>query len=128
VDAAIEGQRLDRDQRLIMVHRYRGIVGLPGCLVKHRVCRARAADVYPERTQLGDCRGDDLLILAAETAIFSRMGVEAGNPDAWIGDAEIALQGASGDPDGSDDEFLAQARSHPGEGNMDCNGYDPQLI
>ena len=45
VDGMIERERLDRDQRLIVIHRERRVVAAPRGGVKHRVGRKRPARV-----------------------------------------------------------------------------------
>ena len=103
VDAAIEIDRLDRDQRLVVIHAQRRVVA----------CRAAAWNIVsaasgprasiPARAQFGDGRRDDLDLLAAEAARFAGMRVEPGNREDRRGDAEIAAQRRRGDPAGMND-------------------------
>ena len=45
VDGVVEGQRLDRDQRLVVIHAERGVVGLARRLVEHGVGGQRPARI-----------------------------------------------------------------------------------
>ena len=88
--AAVEIERLDRDQRLVVIHAQRRVIAAPRLGVEHRVGGERAARVDAGGAQLGDRRRDDLDILAAERAGFAGMRVEPGDRDDRRGDAEIA--------------------------------------
>ncbi len=83
---------LDRDQRLIMIHAERGIIGLARLGVKHRVSRQRTADVDSCSPQLGDCRLDDLDLLAPETARLACMRIKPGDGENRSGYTEILPQ------------------------------------
>ena len=89
IHPAIEVDRLDRDQRLIMIHAQRGIKGGTGVEVKHRVGRQRAAHLYPRSVHLGDGRFDDLDLFTSETTGLSGMRIEAGDDEFGGGHAEI---------------------------------------
>ena len=59
VDALVEGERLDRDQALVVIHGQRDVVARPRARVEHRVGRQGADDVDPFGAQVLDRRRDD---------------------------------------------------------------------
>ena len=75
VDRPVEIQRLDRDQRLIVIHADGGVVGGTRLGVEHRVAGHRAGDVEPLGTQQGDRGGNDLHLLAADGPAFAGVRV-----------------------------------------------------
>ena len=94
VDGVVEGERLDRDQRLVVIHAQRGVVGRARArrgtwcrraAVRARRCRRRRSRV--------DRRRDDRGVLVAERAVLAGMRIEAGDGEARAGDAEAARQG-----------------------------------
>ena len=87
-------QRLDRDQRLVVVHAQRRVIIGPAPGVEHGVGGVGAAHPPAFRGERGDRRLDDLDLLAAERAALAGMRVEAGDGEPRLGDAEIALKAA----------------------------------
>ena len=59
VDGVLEGDRLDRDQRLVVIHADRAVVGLARRLVEHGVGRQRAPGIDAVAAQDFDGRRDD---------------------------------------------------------------------
>src|SRR3546814_4704265 len=51
VDAVVEVQRLDRDQRLVVIHAQRRVIGLARAGVEHAVGGQRTHDVHALRAQ-----------------------------------------------------------------------------
>ena len=86
VDAAVEIDRLDRDQRLVVIHAQRRVVAAPRRGVEHRVGGERPARVDAGGAQRGDRRRDDVDVLAAERAGLAGMRVEPGDRDDRRGD------------------------------------------
>ena len=75
VDRPVESQRLDRDQRLIVIHADRAVVGPARGFMEHGVGGKRASDVDALGAQRCDGRSDDCLILGSERAVLAGMGI-----------------------------------------------------
>jgi hypothetical protein len=78
VDRIVEGQRLDRDQRLIVVHADRAVVGLACGVVEHGIGRQRSPDLDALGAQDFDGRRHDTPVFDAEGAVFAGVWIEAG--------------------------------------------------
>ena len=74
VDGVVEGKRLDRDQRLVVIHAQRRVVGRARPLVKQRIGRQRAPRVDALGDELRDRRRDDGAVFLAERRRFRRHG------------------------------------------------------
>ena len=98
VDAAVEIERLQRDQRLVVVHAQRHVVAGARVRGEQRVGGVRAGRVDPLGAQRGDGGGDDARFLVAEPAVLAGVRIERGDRDARVGDAEVARQRRCGDP------------------------------
>jgi hypothetical protein len=85
-----KAQRLDRDQRLVVIHADRRVIARPCRGVEHRVGGERPGQADPSARALQH-GGDHLDLLAPHLAAFARMGVQPRHRDARILDAEIAL-------------------------------------
>jgi len=72
IDAAMEVDRLDRDQRLVVIHAQRRIVVPPRLGVKHRVRRQRTARIDSRCSHLRDGRRDDVDLLATTANLVVR--------------------------------------------------------
>ena len=92
VHAIVEMQRLDRDQRLIVIHAQRRVIMLARQGMEHGVRCIWSADIHPFLAQRFDSRRYDVDFLASHIAAFTRMGVKARNPDTRLLDTEIAHQ------------------------------------
>ena len=79
VDGVIEGQRLDRDQRLVVIHAQGRIIGGARPFVEQRVGGKRTFCIDPLRDEPRDSRRHDRAILLAERTGFAGMRVEPGN-------------------------------------------------
>ena len=110
VDRVIERQRLDRDQRLVVIHRERRVVALARRLMEHRVGRQRAARVDALGHEPLDRGPHDRQVLLAERAFLARMRIEAGDGEARMRDAEAVAQIARHDAAGLDDEIGGELR------------------
>jgi hypothetical protein len=83
----VEGDELERDKALVVVHAEHGIKlplrGTPKNRVRAKRPRERTLGIRSR--QQGKCRGDDLLFLIAEITLFPGMGIEPGNgnPGCW---------------------------------------------
>ena len=127
VDAAVEGERLDRDQRLVVVHRDDRIVGLARLGVEQGIGGMRSRDRQPFRQKRRDCRTDDGLVLAPDRACFARVRIETGHRDAWLLDAEILDQPGMHDAHGFEDEVTGYHRGDGREGNVDRQRHHAQF-
>ena len=125
--AAVEIERLDRDQRLVVVHAQRRVIAAPRGGVKHRIGRERAARLDAFAAQRGDGRRDDLDILASERAAFAGMRVEPGDRDDRPGDPEIADQRGMRHAPGMDDRGRRQFFDGRAQRQMDRHRHDAQL-
>src|SRR3974390_1503003 len=88
IDGAVEGEGLDRDQRLVVIHAERHVITGARALVEQRIGWQRPKSVNPLRLQPRDCRRHDSPILLTERAALTGMRIEAGDSDAWPRDAE----------------------------------------
>ena len=104
IDAVVERQRLDRDQRLIVIHPDGAIVARAGGGVEHGVGGQRAAHVDAFAAQRRDRRCDDVAVLKAERAVLAGMRVEPGHRDARMRDGEAGFEIGGQDAHGLDDE------------------------
>ncbi len=98
VHPLVEIERLQRDQRLIVIHAQRRIVALALARGEQGVGGMGAGDVDALGAQHGDCGGDDPRFLVADPALLAGMGIERGDGEARAGDAEIADQRHGDDP------------------------------
>ncbi len=92
VDAAVEGQRLDRNQRLVVIHADRGVIGFPRLGVKHRIGGKGPAGDETPRGQAENRRRDNVDVFPAQGSVFAGVRVEAGKGQPWLGYAEIPAQ------------------------------------
>ena len=124
VDAVVEGQRLDRDQRLVVVHAERGVVGLARRLVEHGIGRERAARVDAVGDQPLDRRAHDQAVFLAERAVLAGVRVEPGDREPRMGDAETIDQIARHHPAGLEDQVACEPLRHLLERHMDRDRHD----
>ena len=86
----IEGQRLDRDQRLVVIHAQRRVVARARPFMKQRIGRQRAARIDAFGDEPRDRRRNDGAVLLAERAFFAGMRIEPGDGEPRPRDAETA--------------------------------------
>ena len=101
----VEGKRLDRDQRLIVIHAQSGVEARPRGFVKHGIGGKRASRVDTLGNEHGDGGGNDGAVLIAEHAGFACMRIEASNRQPGPGETEAQAQIAGNNSSGLDDEF-----------------------
>ena len=77
VDPLVEMERLERDQRLVVIHAERRVVAAPPAAVEHDVGRMRAADVDAFLAQPLDRGDDDVDLLAPEGSVLAGMRVQS---------------------------------------------------
>ena len=92
IDALLEGERLERHERLVVIHADRGVVARARALVEQRVGGMRTGNVKALGSRRRYCRSDDLDLLAAQPAVLAGMRVEARHGEARALDAEIAAE------------------------------------
>ena len=128
VDAVIEGERLDLDQRLIVIHADGAIVGLARGGVEHGIRRQRAARVDAVRAQPLHRRRDDRLIFLAKRSLLAGMRVEAGQRKARPGDAEAGFHAGCDDARGLDDQVGRQCCDRLAQRQMDGHRHHGQRL
>ena len=99
VHTLLEGECLERHQRLVVIHANGGVVGRAGAGMEQSVGGMRPGDVESLGPRRFDRRGDDVDLLAAEPAVFAGMRVEAGDGKPGALDAEITAKIAGRDLD-----------------------------
>src|SRR6056297_29016 len=87
VHRLVEGDGLDRDQCLVVIHAQGGIETGAGAGMKQRIAGIGPARIDPLALQLRDGRRDDIDLLAPHRAVLARMRVEPGNSEARRVDA-----------------------------------------
>ena len=127
VDAVIEGERLDRDQRLVVIHAERDVVGLARGLVEHGVGGKRAARVDAVGDQPLDRGPHDQAVLLAERAVLAGMRIEPGDREPRARDAEAVGQVARHDAAGLEDQIAREVLRHVLERNVDRHRHDGDL-
>ncbi len=128
VDALIEAERLQRDQRLVVIHGDDGVIAAPRRGVKQRVGRVRPRHRQTFGTQVGDGRRDRLDLLAAHGAFLAGVRVEPSDGDARGGNAEVALQRRVGDARRLEDQRARDRLRHVGERAVHGERHDAQLV
>ena len=126
VDGVVECQRLDRDQRLVVIHADRAVVGFARGFVEHGVGGQRPPDFDAFAAQDFDRRRHDGLVLGAERAVFAGMRIEARYRDARPGDAEVGFEFRGHDARGGDDQVGGELRDRVAQRKMDRHGNDGQ--
>ena len=109
IDAAIKGERLDWNQRLIMRRAQRHVIFGAGGFMEHRVGGKGSRRIDAARAQFGDRRRDSVDLLAAKRALFARMGIEACKSEARLADVKTRAQIMRHDLSRLDDQFARQA-------------------
>src|SRR3546814_7158815 len=66
INALIKMQRLERDQRLVVIHAERDVISTPYALMEHGIGGKRAGDVDAFRPKLFHCGNDDVDFLNAK--------------------------------------------------------------
>ena len=124
---AVEIERLDRDQRLIVVHAQRRVVSAARGGVKHRVGGERPSGIDACRAQFGYRRRDDLDVLASEPAGLPGMRIEPGDRDNRRSNRKITPQRRVDDASGMDDRRTRQAFDRLTQRQVDRHGNDTQF-
>ncbi len=90
----VEGQRLDRDQRLVVIHAQRDVVGRARRVVEH-ACRPAAvrARRCRRRRSAATAGATIVAVLVAERAVLAGMRIEPGDGEARPRDAEALASG-----------------------------------
>jgi len=127
VDAVIEGERLDRDQRLVVIHTQGNVVAGARASMEQRVGGQRADRVDAFGAQRRDRGGDDVAIFLAERTVLAGVRVQARDGETRFGDAETFDEVARGDAAGFDDQILAQAADDILERQMDGHRHNGQF-
>ncbi len=105
VDAMVEGQGLDRDQRLVVIHAERHVVGRARAPAWNMVSAGSGPRAsMPSARRRSIAGAHDRQIFLAERAVLAGMRVEAGDREPRTRDAEARRQIARHDAAGLDDE------------------------
>ncbi len=127
IDPLVEGERLGRDQRLVVIHAQRDVIAGAGTRMKHGIGRQRPEGVDAFRAQRLDRRAHHGLVLLAHGTAFAGMRVEAGDGQPRLLQPETVLQVPGGDAARGDDQLAGQRRRHFGERNMDGDRHGAQV-
>jgi len=127
IDRVIESQGLDRDQRLIVIHRKRHVVARARGRMEERVRWQRAAGIDTFRPEPFDGGMDQRQILVAQRAIFARMGIEACDRKPRTRNTEALVQVASNDAAGLHHEVGRELGDDLLERKVDGDGHDREL-
>ena len=92
VDALIEGERLQRDERLVVIHADGGIVGSPRAAWNSVSAGVRAGRVE-SLARAAAIAGTMMSISSRPGAVLAGMRIEPGNGQARLRQTEIAAQG-----------------------------------
>ena len=126
VHAFLEGDGLDRDQALVVVHGDHDVrLALDGP-AKHRVGGQGPHGVDALGASLCDGRGNDRGVLAAETAALARVTVDAADGDSRLGDSEESSQGVVGQTQRAQDPFGADRSKHLPERHVNRGQHDAE--
>ena len=82
IDGVIEGERLDRDQRLIVIHAQCRVVARARLGMKHGIRRQRPPGVDALGDQPRHRRRNDAAVLFAQRAVFAGMRIKSGDREA----------------------------------------------
>ena len=93
IDAVIEGEGLDRDQALVVIHRQRHVVARPRLGMEHRIGGKRPDDVNSFGPQGLDRGPDDGDLLPPHRSALPRVGIEPGDRQARPSHAENGRAG-----------------------------------
>ncbi len=93
-------EKLERDERLVVVHADDGVIVSRRGVIKKGVRRKRARDAQALCACLFQCRSDERFLFAAKKALLARVGIERRDGDSRLRQAEVLLQGAVGDANG----------------------------
>src|SRR4051794_41967407 len=88
----IKRERLDRDQRLIVIHCQNGVVSCPCGGMEKGIGGQWPARVYVLSPELFDCRLHNLAILVPECAVLSRMRIDTSYGEARARGVKTLLQ------------------------------------
>ena len=124
VDRVLERNGLDRDQRLVVIHADRAVIGFSRGFVEHGVGRQRPPDLDAVAPQDFDRRRHHLDVFHPERAVFAGMRIEARYGQARAGEAEAGLQVRHRDTGSRDDQFGGELRERVAHRKMDRHRHD----
>src|SRR5262249_47378834 len=128
IDAAVEGERLDGNERLVVIHGHGGVIGAARLDVEERIGGVRARHHNALGGHGVDRRLDDLDLLATDAPVFAGVWVEASDGDARPGDAKVADEGRRGDPWRIGETLGCQRARYGGERNVYRGRHDLQFL
>ena len=101
-----------------MVHGQHAVEASVHAAAKEPVCRVGAKRLQSLFLQLLYCRGYDFSLLVAHQAIVAGVWVEGEHGNAWVGNAEVALQTVEEDGGFLHDGVLCYGACHLADGQM----------
>ena len=124
IDGVIESKRLDRDQRLVVIHAQGGIVGRARPFVEQRIGRQRTPGIDAVGNEPRNGRGNDGAVLLAERAVLAGVGVEPGDGEPRARNAKPHGKIARHDASGFDHEFGRKMLEDFPQRQMDRHRHD----
>jgi hypothetical protein len=110
-----------------VIHAHCHVITLAGGIVEHGVSGQGTERIDSVLAQPHGRGVNDIAILRAECAVFTRVRVQPGNRQTRSFDAEFPSQIRIDDPAGRDDQFFRQRGRHVFHGNMDRHRHDTDL-
>ncbi len=112
IDGVREGERLDRNQRLIVIHGDDDVIALARRGVEQRVGWMRAADGDPGALEFGQRRRDDFDLLASHRAAFAGMGIETCEGESRLRESEANAEIMRDDEAGAHQKRAGETRGN----------------
>ncbi len=128
VDATLEGQRLERNQTLIVVHGHHGVVEPVGTDPEEAVGRERSEDQIAPTAGFFERGNDRLVLLAAQHAPVAGMRVQAEHRDLGPIDPEILNQAVVNDLDRLQNSLAGHPFRHVPDRDVAGHQSDAQVV
>ena len=126
VDAFLEMERLQRDQRLVVIHAQCRVILRAGGGVEHRIGREGTGHEPSLGAQRGDRRLDDFDLLAPDHPAFTGVRIERRHREARPLDPEILLQATQRRPPARLDQRAGQHPRYLAQRHVDRHRHRPQ--
>ena len=125
VDAIVEGERLDRDQRLIVIHADRAVVSLARGFVEHGVGRQRPSGVDAFVAQRSRTAGATIALSSVPSEPSSpACGLRPDSASRGRERPKLLLQAVGHDARGRDDQLGRKLRDRLAQRKMDRHRHD----
>ena len=123
----IESQRLDRNQRLVVVHRKRRVIARARRPMEQRIGGQRTAGLDTFRLETFHGGAHHGQVLVAERAVLACVRIKAGDGKTRPRDAEALTQVARDNPPGFDYEISAEMGDDIFQRKVDSDWYDREF-